>query len=365
MQHNVKRVNISTELKKLKLEKDQLKITQYQQLTTTLFNLRDLQTYTQDAFNQTTSLLVINPEFYTVWNYRREILTHIYKSNSDLTSQYIQVLNEELQFILSQLKKVPKCYWLWNHRRWCLFELVNLHSVNWMYEFQVVSKLLTLDARNFHGWQYRRFIVENIERESVSKDPENESLVLLRIKLAEFEYTTDKIQNDFSNFSAWHNRANLIPKIYNLKSSLEEVAELTDRLTVFASPYSILLHELDVIKTGIYMSPEDTSIWSYYNWLLTDEFFTQGYESKSQYLQVLSDQLEIITEVNELEKEDNGVDNIWCLKSIIFTQALLRQQQSQAILNEEIKLYLQTLIQIDPLRKGKYQDQLLGVVGII
>ncbi|EGW34992.1 alpha subunit of geranylgeranyl transferase type 2 [Spathaspora passalidarum NRRL Y-27907] len=364
MQHNVKRVNISAELKKLKLEKDQLKIKRYQELTAKLFDLRDNNTYTQDAFNETTTLLLMNPEFYTVWNYRREILSNIYKPVGANVDDYAQVLNDELQLVLQQLKKFPKCYWIWNHRRWCLFELVALHRVNWMYEFAVVSKLLELDQRNFHGWQYRRFIVENIEKESVAKDPSHEKVILLKIKLDEFDYTTTKVQSDFSNFSAWHNRGNLIPKIYKLVHEIEVPAEFKERVKLFDNPYDILIHELDMIKTGIYMSPEDTSIWSYYNWLLTDDFFTKAY-SKEEYLKVLHNQLEVISEVNELEKEDNGQDNIWCLKSIIFTKTLINKQQRGEVLTDEIKSYLKILIKIDPLRKGKYEDQLRGVVGIV
>lgn len=31
--------------------------------------------YSQDALGKTTAMLDLNPEFYTVWNYRRNILT--------------------------------------------------------------------------------------------------------------------------------------------------------------------------------------------------------------------------------------------------------------------------------------------------
>ena len=52
-----------------------------------------------------------------------------------------------------------------------------------------------------HGWEYRRYVVANIER-------------LRDVSLAEneFDYTTTKT-NNISNFSAWHNRANLIPHL--------------------------------------------------------------------------------------------------------------------------------------------------------
>lgn len=52
-----------------------------------------------------------------------------------------------------------------------------------------------------HGWEYRRYVVSSIEK-------------VRGISLAktEFDYTTTKT-NNISNFSAWHNRANLIPHL--------------------------------------------------------------------------------------------------------------------------------------------------------
>ena len=52
-----------------------------------------------------------------------------------------------------------------------------------------------------HGWEYRRYVIANIEKtKGVS------------LAKSEFDYTTTKT-NNISNFSAWHNRANLIPRL--------------------------------------------------------------------------------------------------------------------------------------------------------
>lgn len=37
---------------------------------------RENNDYSSAAFNLTGSILDLNPEFYTIWNYRREILTN-------------------------------------------------------------------------------------------------------------------------------------------------------------------------------------------------------------------------------------------------------------------------------------------------
>ena len=63
----------------------------------------------------------------------------------------------------------------------------------------VPHRLYTLIA--VHGWQYRRYVVANIEK-----------IRNVALAKSEFDYTTTKT-NNISNFSAWHNRANLIPKL--------------------------------------------------------------------------------------------------------------------------------------------------------
>lgn len=198
-QHGIKRVKLSEEAKRLKLQKDQIKIENYRQLTNEIFNLRNNGNYSDKALIKTNELLIINPEFYTIWNYRREILINNYSNNKEI---YEDILNQDLNFVLIQLKKFPKCYWIWNHRRWLLFELVKLDKINWNYEFSIICKLLDLDQRNFHGWHYRRFIIENMELQY-----ENNLIKKLEINLNEFNYTTLKIEKDFLNFSAWHNRS--------------------------------------------------------------------------------------------------------------------------------------------------------------
>ena len=93
----------------------------------------------------------------------------------------------------------------------------------------MVSKLLDLDQRNFHGWHYRRFVVENMELEC-----KNDTTLILKINLDEFNYTTLKIQKDFLNFSAWHNRTKLIPKIYNLIQQQQQQQQKMEKYLVIS-----------------------------------------------------------------------------------------------------------------------------------
>lgn len=117
------------------------------------------------------------------------------------TEEIISTIESELEFLFSRLREFPKCYWIWNHRKWCL---TTSPKPNYKYELKLVTLMLERDARNFHGWQYRRAVVASIEK--MMKHPG-------ALDKSEFAYTTAKINNNFSNFSAWHNRTKLIPRM--------------------------------------------------------------------------------------------------------------------------------------------------------
>lgn len=324
-------------------------------------------------------MLHINPEFYTIWNFRREILLSIFEdSNADRKA----LLEDDLKLVMAQLKRFPKCYWIWNHRIWCLSKLQEINAANWKYELAIVSKLLDLDSRNYHGWQYRRYIVKNMEEdgvrsledEHINSKEEKKLELLLKISLAEFDFTVSKINKNISNFSAWHNRSKLIFKIYELFSKIQNKNLFPGYAEVFACPYNILVHELELLKTGMYMDADDSSIWTYLKWILTEEFFINDLKKNKRplsFIEILQEQLNSIEELNELEKDDNsdGLDNPWCLKLIIIIKSLMRAEEldeshsNADLLSDQIKGILQKLVVLDPLRKGKYLDQLNGVLS--
>lgn len=74
----------------------------------------------------------------------------------------------------------------------------------------LAGKMLSLDSRNFHGWGYRRTVIAALERLLSQTDEMPNSLAE-----REFEYTTKMINVNLSNFSAWHNRSKLIPRLLN------------------------------------------------------------------------------------------------------------------------------------------------------
>ena len=170
----------------------------------------------------TSKLLKWNPEYYTIWNYRRLILRHQFghtgsRDLGDYTAPVHDVLtnliSDDLTFLLPLLRKFPKCYWIWNYRLWLLEESTRLLPATeaqkfWQQELALAGKMLSLDSRNFLGWGYRRTLIGALE-----SDVFQSTGLSGKMTEQEFEYTTKMVNLNLSNFSAWHNRSKLIPKL--------------------------------------------------------------------------------------------------------------------------------------------------------
>ncbi|KAL8734727.1 MAG: hypothetical protein Q9181_003116, partial [Wetmoreana brouardii] len=222
--------------------------------------------YTTDVLRLTTKLLEANPEYYTVWNYRRLLLRSFFAHQYDADEQYQtpnqdnvrQYIVEDLAFLLPLLRKFPKCYWIWKYRLWLLDEAQRLlpsNSVNqlWQKELGLVGKMLSLDSRNFHGWGYRRKVIAALEQLSVEADPSIASMTE-----TEFEYTTKMIESNLSNFSAWHRRSKLIPRL------------LDERNASHAERRAFLDQELELVQRALWADPDskDQSLWFYHQSLI-------------------------------------------------------------------------------------------------
>jgi len=101
-------------------------------------------------------------------------------------------------------------------------------------DIKLCGKLLQMDDRNFHCWNYRRFIVGLAKR--TARD--------------EVDFTTEKINANFSNYSAWHFRSKLLRELP--EGSIEK--ELSS--------------ELEFVRQAFFTEPNDQSGWFYHRWLL-------------------------------------------------------------------------------------------------
>ncbi len=209
--------------------------------------------YTAEALALTSKILKRNPEYYTVWNDRRRILslglfvddddnnnktsnntTDTDKSISTFTTPAkstdtcLHLIRSDLTFLVPLLREFPKCYWIWNYRLWLLEQSTVLlpRAVArglWQEELGLAGKMLAHDCRNFHGWGYRRTVVARLESAALVPDDDDghdEHTTTTTRKITgksmvedEFAYTRRMIGTNLSNFSAWHYRTILIPRL--------------------------------------------------------------------------------------------------------------------------------------------------------
>ncbi|KAJ2790318.1 Rab geranylgeranyltransferase [Coemansia linderi] len=300
-------------------EQNRQRVEKYCTLNTSVMNLRAQSVFTAPALDLTKRLLELNTELHTVWNYRRTILTHL-DTWQDPTERQ-RVLESELDFLFDIIKKNIKSYWMWNHRVWTLN---SMPQADWQRELALVARLLELDARNFHGWDYRRFVVSHMDDMDV----------------AEFAFTTEQINRDCANHSAWHNRSKLLPGVLAKSGNVAEM----------------LATEQSLVLNAIYTDPDDQNAWLYHEWLVSIQ------TSDEDRLRMLRDKVAAIRELLELEDGDDASSKRPLIELV---DALAAIDKLEAVAEEERRECLDTLHRlksIDGGHAGQYTDmiQMLG-----
>lgn len=142
----------------------------------------------------------------------------------------------------------------------------------------------------------------------------------------ELAYTLAKIESNFSNFSAWHQRSLLLPAIWSSQNlNKQQLRSKRD-------------DEFELIRQAIFVDPDDQSVWTYHDWLI----------SLDPSLDVLDREISSIRELLELEP-----DSRWCMQSL----ANYLTQRSKDKDLQEAETLLGRLIEIDADRKERYADE--------
>lgn len=173
---------------------------------------RNDKVYDEASLAQTEKFARISPDFTTVWNYRREILEHLFAKGEGSYGSLegkLGHIKTELKMLIGHLKSSPKSYSIWNHRVWTIetglalereyldmlkskkqaeqaakadreggddedgVELINMpgqevvEAEDWLWkstildnEMKLCSMMLAEDERNFHCWNYRKMMVD-------------------------------------------------------------------------------------------------------------------------------------------------------------------------------------------------------------
>merc|ERR1712228_1054448 len=183
-------------------------------------------------------------------------------------------------------------------------------------ELKLCSDFLAMDSRNFHCWDYRRYIVKKSG-----------------IKLKEeLKYSKQLTIANFSNYSAWHYRSTLIPIICKGNDS-----KLKKRI----------LKELEFVKNAFYTEKMMSNVHEY---KLSDDELKNEFDAIAEFLTI-----------EPLSK--------WGLLTYcVLLQALNARNNAISDATKKVNDAFKTLIKIDAIRKNYYldiKDELIKQLAIV
>ncbi|KAF2904668.1 hypothetical protein ILUMI_01510 [Ignelater luminosus] len=297
--HGRVKVRTSEEQQLLKQKEQQKKLIAYRLGMKQILQSRKPDSYDPECLGICAQLLIINPDIYTLWNYRKEVvLLEIKTSNKDEDGEekLCTFLENELKLTEQCLLANPKSYSSWHHRYWVL---VHHPKANWKKEFDLCTKYLSMDDRNFHCWDYRRLILNKV---GISLEDE-------------IKFSTDRININFSNYSSWHYRSTILNQ-------------------------ENLHDELKLVQNALFTDPADSSAWFYLRWVLSHSNVLK--EDKEELLGSLEQLLELEPNCKWIV-----IAKCWLMKNIY--------ENTDNSIQNQVNCYTR-LKELDKMREGYYLD---------
>jgi len=316
--HGRLKIKTNAEQQEQKRKERAKKLAIFRTVSDRIFNKRKNSELDDEILELTGKVLVENPDIYTFWNIRKETLLKIKHERPDEVENYVL---KELELTEFCIKVNSKSYNSWFQRSWVL-DLSQ--EIDFQRELALCNKCLDLDDRNFHCWDYRRTVVA--KSGTTAED--------------ELTFSTLRISTNFSNYSSWHYRSELLPRIYpsSDKETLIDIEKLID--------------ECNLVQNATFTDPNDQSPWFYQRWLLFSGSENESMEGKTSLRSIVSNELELCKQLYELEPK-----NKW----VIFQMCELLRRIDSVNNESRILQLIDDLCEIDPLRRGFYKDWSINV----
>ena len=321
--------------------------------------------------------LLVNPDPMNLWNHRRELIIQEQEQQSssatdtetDVATTGAKILERERALTMTALQRNPKAYGAWFHRKWIL-ERLRPSTKILQEELGLTSTFLSADERNFHCWNYRRFIVAclagswdgewNISVDDTTETSSSPSLMgpqvvdketsearntkpivipqeLIR---SEFEFTTSKIEQNFSNFSAFHYRSQLLDLCDDNDNGNVDIEEIMEK-------------EFQLIENAVCTEPDDQTCW-WYHAILLDKLSGHNNNMPPR----LQEQADLFRDILEDSPESK-----WVILGLFRVLQILGTYDEDAAADdssvsskEERERLLQRLMKIDPYRSQRYEE---------
>jgi protein farnesyltransferase/geranylgeranyltransferase type-1 subunit alpha len=204
--------------------------------------IRQQNEFSERAFQLTGNCLQLNPANYTVWQFRRQCLLQLYPNDP------ILYVLSELDFARVLGGENPKNYQIWYHRRACLDRLIDTEQQQQQHqqyldaELDYLGSVLDVDAKNYHAWSNRQWLVAKINQDHVWDK--------------ELKYVESLLSDDIHNNSAWNHRWFVTHRGRRKSSPLD---------------LKTTRQELDYALQAIHQDVYNESSWQYYIGILKEQ----------------------------------------------------------------------------------------------
>ena len=371
--------------------------------------------YDATSMAVTARLLEINPEVLTAWNFRREAIVFAgcaperrRTNNLERTRSFAPTLADELALTERCLRKHPKSYPAWHHRKWCVarrvyvprgdvskrtetdaenaeteshtqratgfadargFPVASLLAT----ELAMAQALLDLDDRNFHGWGYRRFVTFALAnandgaRESTRETPETpERRRKPEASSPTRDHDRDRATSEASEASEASARAELRYSEAKIERNFSNYSAWHHRAAnlprAFAGPTNglgasrdggvpadVLANEYAFVRQAFFTEPEDQAGWMYHRWLTAQTARSRGEDSAAAAaaVAIFAGEADALAELCALEPD--------CKWPVLTLARLCDLEGTEAGAAESARRFTQ-LARLDPTRRGFYCD---------
>ncbi|QLG74700.1 hypothetical protein HG535_0H00250 [Zygotorulaspora mrakii] len=262
------------------------------------------------ALRLTGRVIDLAPAFYTIWNYRFDILVSLSKDLSN--DEKVLRLNEELDWIDEFTLNNPKNYQIWSYKQ-CILQ--NHPSPVLKRELPILKFMLDEDTKNYHVWSFRKWCI------LFFNDFSNE-----------LEFADSMVERDVYNNSAWTHRMFILK---NLKPTAVEIKT-----------------EVEYIMRKINYVPQNISPWTYLRGIY-ENFLASKYDNN-----IVEFAKKFTSNVTDLDFEDPNVKlpDIESSYSLEFL-AHIYSLQKTTIINAK-RAYMGLSSKYDPIRKFYWDSQI-------
>ncbi|KAF9009994.1 hypothetical protein BDQ17DRAFT_1520433 [Cyathus striatus] len=263
----------------------------------------------------TEAIIRQNPAHYSAWYYRYETLLAI---NTPL--------DVELKLMDELAVKYLKTYQVWHHRR--LLLTITRKPAD---ELEFIARSLKVDAKNYHTWSYRQWLL------AYFNDEED-------LWTGELDFVDTMLNQDVRNNSAWHHRFFVV-----WGCGVREGEEDRSR---------ILKRELIYVKQNISLAPNNPSAWNYLRGIL--EHNSAPYSALKDFVAVYTvphstDRTEIVD--LELPPPDKGAE-LPCAQAIEFLADIYEQECTREAALKATELWRSLANEHDTIRKKYWEHRI-------